>query len=75
MKYIIQAMWQREWKLGAVMGAAPRKNVVRDKLLIQGILLSNWWKNRKRRLGGATGSSKAHTTESIETLWSRSSKG
>ncbi|MFV0343122.1 MAG: phosphoribosylformylglycinamidine synthase [Anaerocolumna sp.] len=62
-------------EIGAVMGAAPRKNVIRetsdpgDKIILLG------GRTGRDGCGGATGSSKVHTTESIETCGAEVQKG
>lgn len=65
----------KRMELGAVMAAAPRKNVVRktsdpgDKIILIG------GRTGRDGIGGATGSSKAHTTESIEKSGAEVQKG
>ena len=65
----------KRMELGAVMAAAPRKNVVRktsdpgDKIILIG------GKTGRDGIGGATGSSKVHTTESIEKSGAEVQKG
>lgn len=65
----------KRMEIGAVMGAAPRKNVVRessepgDKIILLG------GRTGRDGCGGATGSSKAHTASSIETCGAEVQKG
>ena len=65
----------KRMEIGAVMGAAPRKNVIRensdpgDKIILLG------GRTGRDGCGGATGSSKVHTTESIETCGAEVQKG
>ncbi len=65
----------KRMEIGAVMGAAPRKNVIRenaepgDKIILLG------GRTGRDGIGGATGSSKVHTTESIETCGAEVQKG
>lgn len=65
----------KRMELGAVMAAVPRKNVVRknsdpgDKIILIG------GRTGRDGIGGATGSSKAHTTESIEKSGAEVQKG
>ena len=65
----------KRMEIGAVMGAAPRKNVVRlnsdpgDQIILLG------GRTGRDGCGGATGSSKVHTTESIETCGAEVQKG
>ncbi len=62
-------------EIGAVMGAAPRKNVIRensdpgDKIILLG------GRTGRDGCGGATGSSKAHNTASIDTCGAEVQKG
>ncbi|HJJ39378.1 MAG TPA: phosphoribosylformylglycinamidine synthase, partial [Methanocorpusculum sp.] len=65
----------KHMELGAVMGAAPAENVIRltpapgDKVILLG------GRTGRDGCGGATGSSKSHTTASIETCGSEVQKG
>ncbi|MDO5294598.1 MAG: phosphoribosylformylglycinamidine synthase [bacterium] len=65
----------KRMEIGAVMGAAPRKNVIRlnsdpgDQIILLG------GRTGRDGCGGATGSSKVHTTESIETCGAEVQKG
>ncbi len=65
----------KRMEIGAVIGAAPRKNVVRmqpeagDKIVLLG------GRTGRDGCGGATGSSKAHTEESLVTCGAEVQKG
>ncbi len=54
-------------EIGAVMGAAPRKNVIRENSDAGDIIILLGGRTGRDGCGGATGSSKAHNTESIDT--------
>lgn len=62
-------------EIGAVMGAAPRKNVVRGKSEPGDVIILMGGRTGRDGCGGATGSSKIHTTESIETCGAEVQKG
>ena len=65
----------KRMEIGAVMGAAPRKNVIRensdpgDRIILLG------GRTGRDGIGGATGSSKAHTTQSIDVCGAEVQKG
>ncbi len=65
----------KRMEIGAVMGAAPRKNVIRessdpgDRIILLG------GRTGRDGCGGATGSSKVHTESSIETCGAEVQKG
>ncbi len=65
----------KRMEIGAVMGAAPRRDVVRansdpdDRIILLG------GRTGRDGCGGATGSSKAHTLSSIETCGAEVQKG
>lgn len=65
----------KRMEIGAVMGAAPRCNVIRensdpgDKIILLG------GRTGRDGIGGATGSSKAHTTQSIDVCGAEVQKG
>ncbi|MDE6851080.1 MAG: phosphoribosylformylglycinamidine synthase, partial [Lachnospiraceae bacterium] len=65
----------KRMEIGAVMGAAPRRNVIRensdpgDKIILLG------GRTGRDGIGGATGSSKAHTTQSIHVCGAEVQKG
>ena len=57
----------KRMEIGAVMGAAPRKNVIRENSDPGDIIILLGGRTGRDGCGGATGSSKVHTEESIET--------
>lgn len=65
----------KRMEIGAVMGAAPRKNVIRensdpgDRIILMG------GRTGRDGCGGATGSSKKHTTQSLNTCGAEVQKG
>ena len=65
----------KRMEIGAVMGAAPRRNVIRensdpgDRIILLG------GRTGRDGIGGATGSSKVHTEESIEVCGAEVQKG
>lgn len=65
----------KRMEIGAVMGAAPRRNVIRensdpgDRIVLLG------GRTGRDGIGGATGSSKAHTTKSIDVCGAEVQKG
>ena len=65
----------KRMEIGAVMGAAPRKNVIRENSDPGDIIILMGGRTGRDGLGGATGSSKIHTTESIETCGAEVQKG
>ncbi|NMA82510.1 MAG: phosphoribosylformylglycinamidine synthase [Epulopiscium sp.] len=65
----------KRMELGAVMAAAPRKNVVRGKAEPGDIIVLLGGPTGRDGCGGATGSSKAHTEESIHTCGAEVQKG
>ncbi len=62
-------------ELGAVMGAAPRDHVVRAAPEPGNIVLLIGGRTGRDGCGGATGSSKAHTTASLDTCGAEVQKG
>lgn len=62
-------------EIGAVMGAAPRKNVIRENSDPGDIIILMGGRTGRDGCGGATGSSKSHTTESIATCGAEVQKG
>ncbi|MBP3611095.1 MAG: phosphoribosylformylglycinamidine synthase [Lachnospiraceae bacterium] len=62
-------------EIGAVMGAAPRRNVIRENSDPGDIIILMGGRTGCDGCGGATGSSKAHTTESIATCGAEVQKG
>ncbi len=62
-------------EIGAVMGAAPRKNVIRETSDPGDVIILLGGRTGRDGCGGATGSSKAHTTSSIDTCGAEVQKG
>ena len=62
-------------EIGAVIGASPKENVVRDTPVPNDVIVLLGGRTGRDGCGGATGSSKAHTTESIETCGAEVQKG
>ena len=62
-------------EIGAVMGAAPRKNVIRENSDPGDIIILMGGRTGRDGCGGATGSSKAHNAESIHTCGAEVQKG
>ena len=62
-------------EIGAVMGAAPRKNVIRENSDPGDIIILLGGRTGRDGCGGATGSSKVHTDTSIETCGAEVQKG
>ena len=73
-KFIIQDYVAKRMEIGAVIGAAPKENVVREEPDAGDIIILLGGRTGRDGCGGATGSSKEHTEDSINELWSRSSK-
>ncbi|MDF2540195.1 MAG: phosphoribosylformylglycinamidine synthase, partial [Herbinix sp.] len=65
----------KRMEIGAVMGAAPRKNVIRENSDPGDIIILMGGRTGRDGCGGATGSSKSHTTESIHTCGAEVQKG
>ena len=65
----------KRMEIGAVIGAAPRKNVVREKEQPGDIIILLGGRTGRDGCGGATGSSKEHTEESLQTCGSEVQKG
>ena len=65
----------KRMEIGAVMGAAPRKNVIRENSDPGDIIILLGGRTGRDGCGGATGSSKAHTVESIHTCGAEVQKG
>ncbi|MDE7211515.1 MAG: phosphoribosylformylglycinamidine synthase, partial [Lachnospiraceae bacterium] len=65
----------KRMEIGAVMGAAPRKNVIRENSEPGDIIILMGGRTGRDGCGGATGSSKAHTTESIHVCGAEVQKG
>ena len=65
----------KRMEIGAVLGAAPRRAVVRENSEPGDIIILLGGRTGRDGCGGATGSSKVHTTESIETCGAEVQKG
>jgi phosphoribosylformylglycinamidine synthase len=65
----------KRMEIGAVIGAAPRKNVVREKEKPGDIIILLGGRTGRDGCGGATGSSKEHTEESLHTCGAEVQKG
>lgn len=65
----------KRMELGAVVGAAPKENVVREKLEAGDVVVLLGGKTGRDGVGGATGSSKVQTVESVETAGAEVQKG
>ncbi len=65
----------KRMEIGAVMGAAPRKNVIRETSDPGDIIILLGGRTGRDGCGGATGSSKIHTESSIETCGAEVQKG
>ena len=65
----------KRMELGAVMGAAKRSNVMRETSDPGDIILLIGGRTGRDGIGGATGSSKSHNTESIHTCGAEVQKG
>ena len=65
----------KRMEIGAVMGAAPRKNVIRENSDPGDIIILMGGRTGRDGCGGATGSSKKHTTQSINTCGAEVQKG
>lgn len=65
----------KRMEIGAVMGAAPRKNVIRESSEPGDIIILLGGRTGRDGCGGATGSSKVHTEDSIETCGAEVQKG
>ncbi len=65
----------KRMEIGAVMGAAPRKDVIRETSDPGDIIILLGGRTGRDGCGGATGSSKVHTEASIETCGAEVQKG
>lgn len=65
----------KRMEIGAVMGAAPRKNVIRKNSDEGDVIILLGGRTGRDGCGGATGSSKAHTESSINTCGAEVQKG
>ena len=62
-------------EIGAVMGAAPRRAVIRENSDPGDIIILLGGRTGRDGIGGATGSSKVHTEASIEVCGAEVQKG
>ncbi|HEQ4343313.1 TPA: phosphoribosylformylglycinamidine synthase, partial [Streptococcus pyogenes] len=65
----------KRMELGAVVGAAHKENVVREKPEAGDVVILLGGKTGRDGVGGATGSSKVQTVESVETAGAEVQKG
>lgn len=65
----------KRMELGAVVGAAPKGNVVREKPEAGDVIILLGGNTGRDGVGGATGSSKVQTVESVETAGAEVQKG
>ena len=65
----------KRMEIGAVIGAAPKANVVREVPSKGDVIVLLGGRTGRDGIGGATGSSKAHTEESVVTCGSEVQKG
>ncbi len=65
----------KRMEIGAVIAAAPRKNVIRETSDPGDLIILLGGRTGRDGCGGATGSSKAHNTQSIDTCGAEVQKG
>ncbi|MFW5999744.1 MAG: phosphoribosylformylglycinamidine synthase [Halanaerobiaceae bacterium] len=65
----------KHMEIGAVIGAAPRKNVIRNRPQEGDVVILLGGRTGRDGCGGATGSSKKHTEESLFTCGAEVQKG
>lgn len=65
----------KRMEIGAVIGASPKKNVIREVPMPDDVIVLLGGRTGRDGCGGATGSSKAHTEQSIETCGAEVQKG
>ena len=65
----------KRMEIGAVLGAAPAANVIRKKPMPGDVVILLGGRTGRDGCGGATGSSKSHTVESLETCGAEVQKG
>jgi len=65
----------KRMEIGAVIAAAPKENVVRERPAAGDIIVLVGGRTGRDGCGGATGSSKEHTEESLETCGAEVQKG
>lgn len=74
-EYFHSGFVAKRMELGAVVGAAPKENVVREKPEAGDVVILLGGKTGRDGVGGATGSSKVQTVESVETAGAEVQKG
>lgn len=65
----------KRMEIGAVIAAAPKKNVRRERPNVGDVVILLGGKTGRDGCGGATGSSKSHTLQSLETCGAEVQKG
>ncbi|MFR5170105.1 MAG: phosphoribosylformylglycinamidine synthase [Clostridium paraputrificum] len=65
----------KRMEVGAVIAAAPKENVVREEPTLGDVVILLGGRTGRDGVGGATGSSKEHNTESINTCGAEVQKG
>ena len=65
----------KRMEIGAVLGAVPQENVVRERPQPGDVVILLGGRTGRDGCGGATGSSKSHTIESLETCGAEVQKG
>ncbi len=65
----------KHMEVGAVIAAAPQENVRRERPVPGDVVILLGGATGRDGIGGATGSSKAHTTQSVETCGAEVQKG
>ena len=65
----------KRMEIGAVIGASPKKNVIREVPQKGDVIVLLGGRTGRDGCGGATGSSKAHNSQSIETCGAEVQKG
>ena len=65
----------KRMEIGAVLGAAPQENVVRERPQPGDLIVLLGGRTGRDGCGGATGSSKSHTVDSLETCGAEVQKG
>lgn len=65
----------KRMEVGAVMGAVPKKNILREEPVPGDVILLVGGRTGRDGIGGATGSSKEHTEDSIHTAGAEVQKG
>ena len=65
----------KRMEIGAVIAAAPQENVRRERPIPGDVIILLGGRTGRDGIGGATGSSKAHNTQSVETCGAEVQKG